>query len=559
MQEMIFGTIGGLGLFLFGMRIMSEGLQKTAGSRMRQLLQFLTRNRVMALLVGLAVTAVIQSSSATTVMVVSFVNAGLMGLAQAIGVVLGANIGTTMTAQMIAFKIHHYALPAIGVGMGLKLFTKQEKWQNTGEILLGFGLLFYGLAIMKDAFGPLKSNPIFADWFVRFGESPLLAIGVSTAFTIVVQSSSATVGIVMALASGGLLGFQACVYLILGDNIGTTITANLAAIGTNTTAQRTARAHSLFNVLGVVWILLAFPLFLRLVDAVTPGDPDLIIRTAEEATRFSMSLGEKPFIARHIANAHTLFNVVNCLVFLPLVGLLAKASGWLVRHRDEGPELEFHLKYLDPKVLETPDLALAQARLETTRMAEVTQAMLRRSSEYFSTLDEASYNRVVRKEQLVDLLQKEITDFLTTLSRKSVSAEGSKEMADMLHIVADLERIGDHSENLAKLTYRMQKNRIEFSEMAKTEIRDVFGAAQTFLDLISSRMEQRDHKILAEARACEEKLNQLEDTLRASHIARLQEGACQVESALIYIDMLTNLEKIGDHAYNIAEFLAGAR
>jgi len=559
MQEMIFGTIGGLGLFLFGMRIMSEGLQKTAGSRMRQLLQFLTRNRVMALLVGLVVTAVIQSSSATTVMVVSFVNAGLMGLTQAIGVILGANIGTTVTAQMIAFKIHHYALPAIGVGMGLKLFAKRESWQNAGEILLGFGLLFYGLAIMKDAFGPLKSSPVFEEWFVRFSENPLLAIAVSTAFTIIVQSSSATVGIVMALATTGLLGFQACVYLILGDNIGTTITANLAAIGTNTTAQRTARAHSLFNVVGVAWILMVLPLFLRLVDAVTPGNPDLVIRTAEEAARFSMGIGEKPFIARHIANAHTLFNVVNCLLFLPLMGLLAKASAPLVRRRAAGLELEFHLQYLNPKVLETPDLALAQARLETTRMAEVTQAMLRRSWDFFSTLDEASYNRVARKEQLVDLLQKEITDFLTTLSRKSVSAETSKEIADMLHVVADLERIGDHAENLAKLTYRMQKNRTEFSDTAKTEIRDVFGAAQTFLDLVATGIGSRDPEILAEARTCEDKLNQLEDTLRASHIRRLQEGSCQVEPGLIYIDMLTNLEKIGDHSYNIAEFLAGAR
>ena len=558
-REMIFGSLGGLGMFLFGMRIMSDGLQRSAGQRMRRLLEVLTGNRVMALLVGLVVTAIIQSSSATTVMVVSFVNAGLMSLAQAIGVVLGANIGTTVTAQMIAFKVHHYALPAIGVGMGMRLFARAEKWQNVGEILLGFGLLFYGMAVMKEAFGPLKSSPVFREWFVRFSQSPFLAIAVATVFTMIVQSSSATVGITMALASTGLLDFRACAAMILGDNIGTTITANLASIGTNVEAKRSARAHFLFNVFGVLWILAVFPLFLRFVDAVTPGAPDLVIRTAEEAARFGMEIGEKPYIARHIANAHTLFNVVNCLLFLPLVGVLARVSSWLVPSREAEAELEFHLKYLDAKVLETPELALGQARLEVQRMARVAQRMLALAREYFRTGDDNTYNRVVQKEQLVDLLQKEITDFLTHLSRRAITTGSSKEVADLLHVVADLERIGDHAENLAKLAYRMHKNKIRFSDAAVREIQELFDAAEEFVDLVTRRMTEPDGEILARARALEDKVNQLEDTLRANHVHRLQEGVCAVESGLVYIDMLTNLEKIGDHAYNVAEFLAGAR
>ncbi len=559
MQEMAFGAVGGLGLFLFGMRIMSEGLQRSAGARLRQLLQLLTQNRFIALLVGLVVTAIVQSSSATTVMVVSFVNAGLMSLTQAVGVVLGANIGTTVTAQLIAFKIQHYALPAIGVGMGLKLFGRKESWQNTGEILLGFGLLFFGMTVMRDAFGPLRSDPMFQEWFVRFGVNPFLVILVAAVFTMLVQSSTATVGLAMALAGTGLLDFKACVAIILGDNIGTTITANLAAIGANAGAKRTARAHSIFNLCGVAWILLVFPGFMNFVNAITPGDPDFVIRTAEEASRLGGAVGEKPYIARHIANAHTLFNVVNCLVFLPLMGLLIRAATWLVPDKGGDMELDFHLKYLNPRVLDTPDIALGQARLEVTRMAEITEAMLRRSWEYFQTGEDASFQRVLQKEQLVDVLQKEITDFLTTLSGKSITTDASKEVADMLHMVADLERVGDHAENLAKLAQRMHKNKIEFSEGAHQGIADIFTAAQDFLSFATRSMMELDEAILPRARAFEDKINQLEDGLRAEHIRRLQEGACQVEPGLIYIDMLTNLEKIGDHAYNVSEFLAGAR
>ncbi|MFU8857342.1 MAG: Na/Pi cotransporter family protein [Deferrisomatales bacterium] len=559
LQEMAFGAVGGLGLFLFGMRIMSEGLQRSAGARLRRLLQLLTQNRFVALLVGLVVTTVVQSSSATTVMVVSFVNAGLMSLTQAVGVVLGANIGTTVTAQLIAFKIQHYALPAIGVGMGLKLFGRRENWQNLGEILLGFGLLFFGMTVMREAFGPLRSDPMFQGLFVRFGANPLLAIVVGAVFTMIVQSSTATVGIVMALAGTGLLDFPACVAIILGDNIGTTVTANLAAVGTNAAAKRTARAHTIFNLCGVAWILLILPAFMSFVNSITPGDPDFVIRTAEEAARYGAPIGEKPYIARHIANAHTLFNVVNCLVFLPLLGLLTRAATWLVPDRGGAIELAFHLKYLNPRVLDTPDIALGQARLEVTRMAELSEAMLRRSWEYLKTGEEASFQRVVQKEQLVDLLQKEITDFLTTLSGKSITSEASKEVADMLHMVADLERVGDHAENLARLAQRVHKNKIEFSEDAQKGIAEIFTVAQDFLAFATGSMMERHASILPRAREFEERINHLEDSLREGHIRRLQEGACQVEPGLVYIDMLTNLEKIGDHAYNVAEFLAGAR
>jgi len=262
-QGMVFAFLGGLGLFLYGMRIMSEGLQKVAGNRLQQVLEKLTTNRIAAFLVGTTVTAIVQSSSATTVMVVGFVNAGLMNLMQAIGVILGANIGTTVTAQMIAFKVQHYALPAIGLGVGLLLFATSRRWQYYGEILIGFGMLFYGLTVMKSGLTALKHHASFQQAFVTFGNNPILAVLAGALLTMILQSSSATVGITMTLAVSGALSFKGGVGLVLGENIGTTITALLASIGTNTTAKRAARAHMIFNVIGVCYILLLFPLFYK--------------------------------------------------------------------------------------------------------------------------------------------------------------------------------------------------------------------------------------------------------------------------------------------------------
>ncbi|MGK2943548.1 MAG: Na/Pi cotransporter family protein, partial [Desulfuromonadales bacterium] len=405
-QKLIFGLMGGLGLFLFGMKILSEGLQKVAGNRMQKILAALTNNRVVGALVGIAVTAIIQSSSATTVMVVGFVNAGLMSLVQSIGVILGANIGTTVTAQLIAFKITKYALPAIGIGAAFKLFSRNRKWSYFGEILLGFGLLFFGLSVMKSAFDPLKASEEFRQVFMVVGNNHLLGVLIGAVLTVVVQSSSATIGITIALASTGLLSFEASVALILGENIGTTMTANLAAIGTSLTARRTAFAHFLFNALGVCYMLALFPLFLQFVSALTPGDADFVIQTQEQVARMGGEIGDKPFIARHIANTHTMFNVVNTIIFLPMVGLLAKLSTFAIRGHEK--ETDFHLKYLDNRVLSTPPIALAQARSETRRMAQIAQEMVDETLRFLQDNDLKRIPGLQNKENLTDVLQKEI-------------------------------------------------------------------------------------------------------------------------------------------------------
>ena len=556
-QNLVFGVLGGLGLFLFGMKIMSEGLQKIAGSRIRQILAALTNNRLVGTLVGIAVTAIIQSSSATTVMVVGFVNAGLMSLVQSIGIVLGANIGTTITAQLIAFKITQYALPAIGIGAGFKLFAKNKKWSYVGEVLLGFGLLFFGLSVMKTAFDPLKASEEFRQLFLIVGDNHLLGVLIGAILTIIVQSSAATIGITIALASTGLLTFEASVALILGEIIGTTITTNLAAIGTNLAARRTALAHFLFNTFGVCYMLLFFTLFTNLVASITPGDADFIIQTQEQAARLGGEIGDKPFIARHIANTHTLFNVLNTILFLPLVGVLAKLSTLAVRGRDK--EAEFHLKYLDDRVLNTPPIALAQARSETRRMAQVALEMVDETMTFLQDNDLKRLSALEKNEALSDALQKEITNFLVALSQTSITQESSKEVASMMHMVNDLERVGDYCENLWLLSQRKLKQKITFSEIAMNEMADIAKLTRDFLARIVRALEEKDVGVYAEAQLLEDAIDDLEERLRNNHIKRLNTGECTVNSGLIFIDMLHNFEKIGDHTFNLAKAVVGRK
>ena len=556
-QKLIFGLMGGLGLFLFGMKIMSEGLQKIAGSRMRKILSALTSNRIVGTLVGIAVTAMIQSSSATTVMVVGFVNAGLMSLVQSIGVILGANIGTTVTAQLIAFKITKYALPAIGIGAGFKLFTKNKKWSYFGEILLGFGLLFFGLSVMKHAFDPLKTSDEFRQLFMIVGDNHLVGVMIGAILTMIVQSSSATIGITIALATSGILSFDASVALILGENIGTTITANLAAIGTNLAARRTAFAHFLFNSLGVCYMLLFFPFFLNFISSMTPGDADFVIQTQDQAARMGGELGDKPFIARHIANTHTMFNIVNTIIFLPLVGVLAKLSTVVIRGREE--DMEFHLKYLDNRVLSTPPIALAQARSETRRMSQIAQDMVDETLLFLQDNDLKKIPGLEKNEDLTDVLQKEITDFLVKLSQKSITQETSQEVASMMNMVNDLERVGDHCENLWTLNQRKLDQKITFSEIAMNEISEISDLTREFLATIVQALEDKNTGILDEAYRLEDGIDDIEERLRNNHIKRLNTGECTVNSGLIFIDMLHNFEKIGDHTYNFAKAVVGKK
>lgn len=554
-QPLIFGLVGGLGLFLYGMKIMSEGLQKIAGDRLRRILGALTDNRLIGMLIGMAVTAMIQSSTATTVMVIGFVNAGLMSLVQAIGVVIGANIGTTVTAQLIAFNVAKYALPATAVGIALKLFVKRPRWNQVGEVVLGLGLVFLGLALMKGAFDPLRGNQEFQHLFLAVGSNPLLGVLVGAAVTMLVQSSSATIGLTIVMATTGLLSFEASLALILGENIGTTVTANLAAFGANLAARRTALAHFLFNTIGVACMLLLFPVFTMLVEVITPGDPDFITQTGEQLEVFGGAIGDKPFIARHIANAHTLFNVINALMFIPLVGHLARLAAALLPGRDDQQTVRPG-GYLDARVLNTPPIALSQARSETLHMVRAAGENLQETLSLLRDNNPARIAAINNKEEHVDRLQREITDFLVALSQQAITEETSLEVVELMHVVNDLERIGDHCVHLSRLVQRKIDQRISFSEAARREIDEMSELTRAFFATTAAAIESGESLALDAAKEMEDAIDRREEALRNNHISRLNTGECTVVSGLLYIDILHNLEKIGDHTFKLARSIA---
>lgn len=545
-------------MFLFGMKIMSEGLQKVAGKKMRQILSMVSNNRVIGCTVGALVTSVVQSSSATTVMLVSFVDAGLMTFVQALGVILGANIGTTVTAQLIAFKITAYALPAIALGVLLKFFLGRQKWVYVGDVLLGFGLVFFGLATMKAGFAPLKDHPTFIALFTKFNAddlaSILLCILAGTSLTMILQSSSATVGITMALASQGLLTFEASVALILGDNIGTTITAELASVGASLNAHRTARAHTLFNFIGVINIIIFFPLFLKLVVWVTSyfghlGPPDLIVD------------GQKPNIARYIANAHTSFNVVNAIFFLAVLPYLVKVTIWLTPHKKGEAALDelHHIKYLDSKYIDTPSVALGLARAEIVRMGEAVRVMWSDVIDCLKKRELGELSKWRKREDTIDILQKEITQFLVNVVQRPISLEESREVASLMRMANNLERVGDCIENIAELIEEMVHQDLHLAEAGLHDYEVISGQASRFLWLVTDSIKTEDTEIMPEAHALEEDINRMREEMRGNYIMRLQSGACTVDPGLILVDLLSAFEKIGGFCYNIAQAVAGVK
>ena len=558
MKWVIFQSLGGLGLFLFGMKIMSEGLQKVAGKKMRQILAMVSNNRFVGCGVGAIVTSVIQSSSATTVMLVSFVDAGLMTLTQAIGVILGANVGTTITAQLIAFNITEYALPAIAAGVLLKFFLGRRKWIYVGDVLLGFGLVFFGLATMKAGFAPLKDSPAFISFFTRFNADNLsgifLCVLAGSILTMILQSSSATVGITMALAIEGLLGFEASVALILGENIGTTITAQLASMGTNVNARRTANAHTLFNVIGVLLVILFFPLFLQVVEWLTSsflgiGPPDLVVG------------GEKPNIARYIANSHTMFNLVSAVFFLLILPYLVKATIWLTPHKKEEEELDElrHIKYLDTKFIDMPSAAIGQARAEIVRMGEAVQVMYDDVIKSFTERKPKELSKWRKREDDLDNLLREITQFLVHVVQKRISPEESKEITSLMRMANNLERIGDAIENIAQLSEELIEENLYFSEGAVRDHGLISTEVRRFLDVVVEGIRTEDKEIMALAQKLEDNIDRMREEMKSNHIMRLQSAACAVDPGLVFVDTLTAFEKIGDFCYNIAQAIAGIK
>jgi len=553
-MQQAFYIIGGLGLFLFGMKVMSEGLQLVAGERMRVILRRMTGNRIAGTITGLTITAIIQSSSATTVMVVSLVNAGLISLYQSIGVMFGADVGTTMTAWIVTLfgfniKISTFALPAIGLGFFVKLILR-GRGSHWGDVIMGFGLLFLGLYFLKLAVPDAASSPEIHEWICRYNASTfggtILVLLVGTAVTALIQSSSATTAIVLVMASTGLLDMRTAMVLFLGANIGTTTTALIASIGASRDARRAALAHLLFKVIGALWVLSVLDTFGKFVDLLWPGSP------------------EKDYTSMlfHLAVFHTTFNLINTIIFLPFVKQFASLVQKIIPRQEE-EEMLPHLRFIDSHLLNTPTLGLASARLEIQRMVKLVREMFNITMDVFmkkNAKTDSVTQSIKEREQIVDMLEKEITDFLAQVSRSTVSHAMAKEIAGLITATSDLERIGDHCENLLKLILRKKESNLSFTENAGIEIRKISDEVRNFLSLLEKHIAPKTgQNIMKLAGDIEKEINAMRSQMRDSHIRRLNESTCNVDAGLIFLDMVTSFEKIGDHSYNVAEVISGLR
>ncbi|MEW6623215.1 MAG: Na/Pi cotransporter family protein [Bacillota bacterium] len=528
-----FGFAGGLAIFIYAMQLMADGLQKTAGEKVRELLKVITGLPVIGVLVGVFVTSAIQSSSATTVMVISFVNAGLMNLKQAVSVLMGANIGTTVTAQLISFKLTDYIFPIIFIGFLIQFLYKKKNVKYIGQVIFSFGLLLLGLSLMQKGMAPLQHYPQFTDAITSFSRYPLLGVAVGIVTTALIQSSSATIAILIALASQGLIPIEAAIPVLLGDNIGTCITAVIASIGANLSAKRAAAAHVIFNVLGTVIVLLLMPLFLKFIMFISPED----------------------VVARQIANAHTSFNVINTLIFLPLIQLFVKLIIKLVPGVEEvtpvGPI------YLDERMLKTPTLALALATKEILRMAYLAKENVELAMKGFFNEDEQMLDKVLTNEEIIDELEKDISHYLSKISQKSMTVASSRRHTGLLHAINDIERVGDHAENIIQLARIKINEKLPFSEYALEELREMTGLTLNAYSTSLRALEEDNVTLADRTIELENQVDTMERELRRNHIKRLNSGLCHAGSGVVFLDIISNLERISDHSHNIAEVVLG--
>lgn len=532
MTEIIIQLIGGLGLFLYGMNVMGEGLQKSAGDKMKSIVEMLTKNRIMAVFIGMVVTAIIQSSSATTVMVVGLVNAGIMNLTQSVGIIMGADIGTTITAQLVSINLTALAPFTIALGVIINLTTNDAKIKKYAEILIGFGILFMGMDIMKDACKPLRSYEPFTNLLMRFGSGSfldtVLAIGTGFLVTGVIQSSSATTGIMIALAGAGLLNIESAFPVLLGANVGTCVTALLSSIGAKRSAKRAAIMHLTIKIIGTI----TFALFL---------------------TNFTLYLvnrmSDNP--ARQIAWAHTLFNVINTMILLPFAPLLVKFV-MKVMPGEEVEESDYSLA-LDDRMLETPYIALDQLKHEIIHMGELAEKSFATAMDGFLEDDPVITKKVFKYETTINTMEHEILEYLVKMSNASVSGEQRERIDAMFNTVNDIERLGDHAENIAELAEYKIKHQLKISDQAKAELLDMSAVAKKAIETALYSMNMEDASEADKVIRMEERIDVLEHTLRKKHIKRLSKGACNPKSGVVYLDIISNIERVGDHAMNIAE------
>lgn len=535
-QVMLFEFLGGLGIFLFGIKYMGDGLQKTAGDRLRDILDRFTTNPLMGVLAGIFVTVLLQTSSGTTAITVGLVSAGFMTLRQAIGVIMGANIGTTVTAFIIGIDIGEYALPIIALGSILLFFFKSKKIHNIGQLVFGFGALFYGLELMGDGMKPLRGVEAFHELTVQMSTNPILGVVVGTLFTVIVQSSSATIGILQGLFGDGLISLQAALPVLFGDNIGTTITAILAAIGTSVAARRAAATHVLFNLIGTLIFIILLKPFTSLITMIAD----------------SMNLNPE----MTIAFAHGIFNTTNTLIQFPFIAGLAYIVTKLIPGQDS--IVEYKAQHLDPIFIEqSPSIALGQAKEEVLRMGKFAVQGLEETNEFLKTKNNKHSNTAYQLEDAINNLDRKITDYLVLLSTASLSKVESEEHGNLMDTVRDIERIGDHFENIIELVEYQQANKVKMTDTAMDDLEKMFNLTISTVNNSLQALDQNDRTIAEKVVRKEEEIDKMERSLRKQHILRISEGSCSGQAGIVFVDIVSNLERIGDHAVNIADYVLG--
>ena len=542
----LFAFAGGLGMFLYGMNVMADGLQKTAGNKMRQLLGYLTNNRFLGVLVGALVTAIIQSSSATTVMVVGFVNAGIMNLTQAAGVIMGANVGTTITAWLVsanewagALKPEFFAPLILAIGAFIVTFSNKQKLNQKAEIAVGFGVLFIGLSFMSSSIGVYQSSPIFAKAFEVLGGNPILGILVGAVVTAIIQSSSASVGILQTLAMKGIVNWRSAVFITLGQNIGTCITALLSSAGANKTAKRAAVIHLSFNIIGAAIYGIIMTIFFGVFD----------------------HLAMQHISSTEISIFHSIFNVSVTVLLFPFANVLVKLSGLIIHEEPEDEEdeevEEMVLRHLDPRILETPSFAVENAVKEVVRMGDIVLKNMKRVTKEAMNPQpsEKQLDKVFRDEKVINHLETMITGYLVKISNLALTEKQSKIVTDLFYTISDIERAGDHVENIAEFMQTKHDDKIAFSDLAKDELHKMTAQVIKTFDYAIRAIEKDDVEIAKQAIQGEEEVDRIEKQYRKQHIKRLERESCLPEAGVIYIDMMTSLERISDYADNIANYI----
>ena len=531
----VLSLFGGLALFLYGMQMMSNGLEAAAGNKMKSILEKLTSNRIKGVLVGAVITAVIQSSSATTVMVVGFVNSGLMTLQQAVWIIMGANIGTTITGQLIALDIGAIAPLFAIIGVGAIMFSKNEKVHHISSIIAGLGILFIGMDMMGTAMEPLQESEAFINLMTQFS-NPLIGILVGAVFTAVIQSSSASVGILQALASTGMIPLSSAVYVLFGQNIGTCITAVLASIGTKVNARRTTVIHLMFNIIGtaIFTVICMVTPYVSLIESLTPGNP-----------------------VAQIANAHTIFNIVTTLILLPFGTYMAQAAEKILPDSKKEDDEELRLKYIRPfdssYAVGNSAIAVTQVKEEVNRMLDMVAKNIGDAFDTLIKYNDKSRKKVEEREEYIDYLNKGISEYIVSLMAGEMNADDSRKINGYYAIISNLERIGDHATNIAGYADDMKKWDLKFSDNVLDELEEMKKQCITCLENVKNVDSSDTGRVLSQAEVLEQKTDDMRDKYFKKQMQRLKKGKCKPQSGIVFSEVLTDFERMGDHTLNIAQ------